>query len=658
MEIREGMLDARERIGGGLQVEDLQAIFRANFVRTLSGLRAKLIVPYVLLTVVIAMVGVFIVTRLVTSSIRERFVNQLFEASRVAGDGIVRRERAHLENLRLMAFMEGVPERLAQGDAEGLQTLLWPVALNNDLEVVTAIGLDGQELLTLAEDASSGQYIVSQGGDFSDLSIVTRILNNQVDEFGDKFADVLKTTYGPYLFTSAPVRDSDGLLTGVLMVGTHLESLLGEIKTQSLADVVVLDSDGRLVATTLVISDEGPGPLEIDPDRVGSEGMSITEELNLYGREYQKVVASLVLRQRDVGWMSVVLPSNYIVSTMATSRNIFSLMFSLGTVATIILGYLLAQSIARPILQLRAVSQAVAGGELEQSTNIRRSDEIGELASAFDTMTVRLKERTDEAAQLYAETVQRNTELAEINERLQTTQAQLVQSEKLASVGQLTAGIVHDVKNPLAVIKGVAEELHEEIGLDPSTRGKLTSIRENATRASTIVTDLLKFARQSTPELHRRDIRETVRSALRLTEYLTRKGNIEVTMKLPDLPVRVTYDAQQIEQVLINLITNAVQAMPGGGKLTLSLKETEQGVRIDVTDTGYGIRKENLSRIFDPFFTTKPEGEGTGLGLSISFGIVSRHGGKIEVDSKVGVGTTFSVVLPEEPSTPEDQGLE
>jgi signal transduction histidine kinase len=639
-------------------MDDLQAAFRSGFLRAVSGLRAKLIVPYVLLTLMIAMVGVFIVTRLVTSSIRERFVNQLFEASRVAADGVVRRERVHLEDLRLMAFTEGVPIKIVEKDSEGLRDVLWPLALNNNIEAVTVVDLEGKEMLTLAEDVSSGQYIVSQGGDFSELSIVTRIIDGQVDEFGDKFADILRTTYGPYLFTSAPVRSASGELVGLIMVGTRLETLLDDLKAQALADIVLMDAQGKLVSTTLVIPDEGPESLEIGTEEVGTSGLSTPREIELYGRDYQEVVTPLVLRQREVGWMSVILPSNYIVSTMATSRNVFSLVFSLGTVATIVLGYLLAQSIAHPILQLRAISQEVAAGDLEQHIEIKRADEIGELANAFDTMTHRLKERTDEAARLYAETVQRNTELAVINERLQSTQAQLIQSEKLASVGQLTAGIVHDVKNPLAVIKGVAEELHEEIGLDPSTRGKLSSIRDSATRASTIVTDLLKFARQSTPELHRRDMRETVRSALRLTEYLTRKGAVEVSTDLPDLPVRVTYDAQQIEQVLINLITNAVQAMPTGGKLHLALAEIEGGVRIDVVDTGHGIRKESLSRIFDPFFTTKPEGEGTGLGLSISFGIVSRHGGRIDVRSEVGVGTTFSVFLPEEPSPPDDGGIE
>ena len=226
-----------------------------------------------------------------------------------------------------------------------------------------------------------------------------------------------------------------------------------------------------------------------------------------------------------------------------------------------------------------------------------------------------------------------------------------MQSEKLASVGQLTAGIVHDVKNPLAVIKGLAEELHEELGLDRSTKNQLKTIRDSASQASTIVGDLLKFARQSTPELQTRDIRETIETSLRLTEYLTRKGGAEVKLDMPNEPVQVTYDATQIEQVLINLITNGVQAMPNGGTLRVNLGRAEGAVAIAVQDTGMGIPRENLSRIFDPFFTTKDEGEGTGLGLSVSYGIVSKHGGRIEVESKVGVGTTFTVLLPVVPQS-------
>ncbi|MGD8603119.1 MAG: ATP-binding protein, partial [Anaerolineales bacterium] len=303
---------------------------------------------------------------------------------------------------------------------------------------------------------------------------------------------------------------------------------------------------------------------------------------------------------------------------------------------------------SQPILRLKSISQSVASGDLDQNSGIEREDEIGELAESFDIMTHRLKERTAEAERLYEETVRRNKELADINARLQSAQAQLVQSEKLAAVGQLTAGIVHDVKNPLAVIKGMAEELGEESELDVYVIDGLRTIRESATKASTIVTDLLKFARQSTPDIHQRDIRQTVESSARLTEYLARKGKVEVEVDIPVESVLVTYDAQQIEQVLINLITNAIQAMPDGGHLLLRLKLEDGQVKIIVRDDGVGIRKPDLARIFDPFFTTKPEGEGTGLGLSVSYGIVTRHGGTIEVDSLPGRGTTFTISLPKE----------
>ena len=650
MELREGLLEGPPI--KGKKIEGDQKTFIDTLLDFLSGLRAKLIVPYVLLTMAIALVGVFVVTNLVTSSIRERFINQLFEASRVVADGLVRREREQLENLRLMAYMEGVSEAIIERDADGLQNMLWPIAMNNQIQAVSVIDLEGQEIMTLALEPATNQYLLSTGADFSQFDMVMNILAGGMDEIGDKFADFLITTFGPYLFTDAPVRDSSGKMIGLLMVGTRLESVLGELKSQSLADITVLDRSGSFVATTLVTPEEGVEVLEVDPQTITQSDASTTHKLELYGRDYQAVVAPLIIRQQEMGILSVVLPSNYIVSTMATSRNIFSLIFALGTIATIVIGYALAQSIAKPILRLRSISQAVAAGDLDQNTDFERADEIGELASAFDTMTLRLRERTAEAARLYAETIDRNKELADINARLQTTQAQLVQSEKLASVGQLTAGIVHDVKNPLAVIKGLAEELHEEIGIDPSTRAQLATIRDSASRASNIVTDLLKFARQSTPEMQRRDMRETIQSSLRLTEYLTRKGKVEVVVDLPDQPVMVTYDAQQIEQVLINLFTNAIQAMEHGGSLRINLGRVKGAIAIAVQDTGMGIPKQNITRIFDPFFTTKPEGEGTGLGLSVSFGIVSRHGGTIEIESELGWGTTFTVLLPEEPTQP------
>ncbi len=468
-----------------------------------------------------------------------------------------------------------------------------------------------------------------------------------IDDQGDKFIGLAGSQWGPVLLTTAPIHDEAGTLQGVLIVGTRLETFLVELKGQALADIVILDEQGKMLSSTLVEPEEGYGVLELGP--LGAQGesfQSTSVSLKLYGRAYEGIYSPLTLRGESKGYLGVIVPSDYVLNVISTSRNTFSLIFTLGTVAVIVLGYILAQHVARPILRLRAISQAVAGGDLEQSSGLDRSDEIGELANAFDIMTLRLRERTEEAARLYSETIQRNKELADINARLQAAQAQLVQSEKLAAVGQLTAGIVHDVKNPLAVIKGLAEELAEETDADEFTRQGLQTIRESASRANTIVTDLLKFARQSSPEMQRRDLRDTLESVYRLTEYLLRKGKVKLVSELPDHPVMTTYDSQQIEQVIINLVTNAVQAMPDGGELRIRLTKDETKARIDVEDSGIGIPQENLLKIFDPFFTTKPEGEGTGLGLSVSYGIVSEHGGSITVESEQGVGTTFHVVLP------------
>jgi signal transduction histidine kinase len=628
-----------------------QTTSRSRRWPNLSGLQAKLIIPYVILTVIIAVVGMYVVTRLVTSSIRERIANQLVEASQVAADGIVRRERAQLDNLRSLVFTEGVAQALAKGDVTALQGRMIPLAFNYKVEAITAINLQGQALLTLVRDPATGQYAASPGGDFSQYPLVTRVLQGQTDPQGDKFVGLLDTPQGLYLFTSAPVRDLSGQLVGVMLVGTRLETLLRELKEQTAADVVFLDNSGKLVAATLAESDTLPvrRTLEMAPEEVAQLDVSAPRDIALYDRPYLARYARLVVRGEPLGALAVVLRSDYVVEGGTTSRDRILVIFAIGTIAVIILGYFLAQGIARPILRLRSVSQAVAAGDLKQHTGLRGGDEIGELAGAFDVMTDRLRERTDEI-------LQRTEQLADANAKLQSAQQQLVQSEKLAAVGQLTAGIVHDVKNPLAIIVGLAEELPEHSDLNPVARKYLTTIRDSARRANTIVTDLLKFARESTPELKLQDLRDTVETVLRLTDYLARKGKVHVTKDLPAGPLLVMYDAVQIEQVMMNLVQNAIQAMPHGGTLHVSLSQSDETIAVAVKDTGIGIPPQNLNRIFDPFFTTKPPGEGTGLGLSTSYGIVARHGGRIDVASKVGEGTTFTIWLAAKPVKPKGNG--
>jgi signal transduction histidine kinase len=621
-----------------------------------AGLQLKLILPYVLLTLLVAAVGTYIVTRLVSGSVRERFYNNLTNSSNAVSTGIVQREADHLDRLRRLAFIVGVAQALENSDSVVLQGLLTPEVLNDRIEAVTLVNREGTEVLSLILNADEQSVSTSSGVDLSKEVLVQNVLAGRQDAQGDKFAGVRTLGGGSYLFASSPVVDEAGNLVGAILIGSRLDHLLATLRDQALAqEAVAFDRSGNAIARTFLDPVEGMAALTPSTSEIEvltAEPLSTDEArsllrppVNLNGVSYEFLYTPFIIRGEPVGVLGVALRSDYVVNTEVASRQQFAIVFTFATLGVIGLGYFLARNMANPILKLRGVARAVAGGDLQQKTDVRRNDEIGELAQAFDVMTDNLRARTDQANRLFWETQQRNQELADINTRLQNTQEQLVQSEKLASVGQLTAGIVHDVKNPLAVIKGLAEILQEE-NLDDFAREQLTLIRDNASRANNIVSDLLTFARQSTPEMSARDLRETVQAALRLTEYLVRRAHVNASLELPAEPVFVEYDAQQIEQVLINLIQNAVQAMPSGGNLLLSLAGVDGHALLRIRDSGVGIAPENLRRIFDPFFTTKAESDGTGLGLSVSYGILTRHHGDIRVESVVGQGTTFTIILP------------
>lgn len=245
----------------------------------------------------------------------------------------------------------------------------------------------------------------------------------------------------------------------------------------------------------------------------------------------------------------------------------------------------------------------------------------------------------------------------DITKRKQT-EAELIRSEKLASLGQLAASVAHEVNNPLAGIlvytKLLLKKFKETKLQTPHTEMQLLKMEKELERTSRIIRNLLDFSRQSDPTLRPIVINKVIEAALLLVEHQISLENIKLEKKFsPHLPL-VLADFDQIQQVLINIILNATQAMPHGGTLTISTSRAEgilidqlpkKVVRIDIKDTGVGIPKEHLNRLFTPFFTTKEKGKGVGLGLSVVHGIIGRHKGKIEVDSEPNVGTTFTIYL-------------
>jgi two-component system, NtrC family, sensor kinase len=241
----------------------------------------------------------------------------------------------------------------------------------------------------------------------------------------------------------------------------------------------------------------------------------------------------------------------------------------------------------------------------------------------------------------------------DITVRVEATQA-IGKAEKLAAVGRLAAGVVHEINNPLATIAACAEALEQRVeegdfeGCEsaPDLSEYLELIKSEAFRCKSITTGLLDFSRARTGERHPIDVGDVLRSSVNLVSHQNRGGGVKFELEIGDDLPMVDADGGQIQQAVIALSTNAVDAMPDGGTLTLRARPESNSVAIEIEDTGVGIQAEDLSKIFDPFFTTKEIGKGTGLGLAVCYGIITDHGGRLSVRSNPGKGSVFTILLP------------
>ncbi|MGD8251302.1 MAG: ATP-binding protein [Desulfobacterales bacterium] len=239
-------------------------------------------------------------------------------------------------------------------------------------------------------------------------------------------------------------------------------------------------------------------------------------------------------------------------------------------------------------------------------------------------------------------------ETIEMKKELERTQVQLLQAEKMASLGKLAAGVAHQINNPLGSITLFAKLVMEEYPLEDGAREDIQRILRDAERCKDTVKELLEFARQTRQEMRPLDINRALSRTLFLLENQTLFQNIDIVWDLAEALPNVHADIQQVNHMFMNIILNAAQAMEGKGRLKLSTRKSEDGDRvvIRISDTGPGIPEDILQRIFEPFFTTKDEGKGTGLGLSLVYGIVENHGGTIQAGANEPTGTVFTIELP------------
>jgi two-component system NtrC family sensor kinase len=348
-----------------------------------------------------------------------------------------------------------------------------------------------------------------------------------------------------------------------------------------------------------------------------------------------------------VGMLSVgVLEKTY----TAIRNQVILSFFGIATVGfLLILGitYYMIHTITRPIGEMVSATHNIIAGRFDQEVRADSPGEIALLAESFNAMLKSLRQMKgdlEEWGRTLEEKVRRRTE------ELVAMQARVAQSERLASLGMLAAGVAHEVNNPLGAILALTGLTVEEMPKDDPNRENLEEVIHQTERCRDIVKGLLEFSRQSKGDTEPVDLNKVLRDTLSLVGKQALFFNVNVVWQLaPELPP-VAADRAQFQQVFINILMNAVQAMHERGAIAIESRynAAASSVEVAISDTGDGIPPEQIGRIFDPFFTTKESGHGTGLGLSIAYGIVTTHRGSISVASEVGKGSTFTIRMPVE----------
>lgn len=301
---------------------------------------------------------------------------------------------------------------------------------------------------------------------------------------------------------------------------------------------------------------------------------------------------------------------------------VFSVISAL--VPNLLLVLLIVRSISRPLQRITLAAVQVADGNYGTEVDLRKSnDEIGLLATSFNEMS---------------------RKMATDIEQLQTLNEQLARAERLAAMGTLAAGVAHEVNNPLASISSLVQMMKSKA--DEDTREKLDLISTQIERITQVTKDLTNFARVRPAARRSVDINAVVESGIRLASFDSDFQKLELTRDLAEVLPEIHADGDQLQQVILNLLLNARDAMPNGGKLKVTTSVRDALVEIAVEDSGAGIDESVRKQLFDPFFTTKPAGKGTGLGLAVCYGIITAHNGYIDVESANGTGTKFTVTLP------------
>jgi len=633
------------------------------------SLRTKLVISFLAVVIVTGSVSTLVGVNLIGNGIireeQDRVRTNLYSARE-----IYQGELKEIKDLvRLTAVRFFIKEAFFKSDLEGIEEELVRIREEEHLDMLTLTDKNGKVLFrtsnpdvygdSKAEDDLVKSVLLNEEVIASTQIISREELEKEGQDLAEqayiKFIPTLnekprpekEETSGMVLKAAAPVMSYNNELLGVIYGGRLLNrdyEIVDKVKDtvyegvkykgKDIGTVTIFQRDLRISTNVQNLDGNraiGTRVSEEVYDQVLVNGMPWVGRAfvvnNWYISAYEPIKN---INGEIIGILYVGLLEEKFTDMQKEAMEIF-LSIALGGMAlALIISYFLASGILKPINRLVYASKLLAKGDLTQRVKLTSKDEIGELAEAFNFMASSIKERDD---------------LLKVR-----TQQKIQESERLASLGRLAAGVAHEINNPLGAILIYSNLLLEESELHDPGRENLKKVVRETIRCKEIVRGLLDFARKTEPKKELTNINNILERVLSLVEKQALFQNIKITKKLhPRIPMAMI-DITQIQQVFMNIILNAAEAMEGKGSLTIGTQLLKDGrfMEIGFTDTGFGIPQENMKRLFEPFFTTKEETKGIGLGLAISYGIIKNHGGTIEVKSQVGEGTTFIIKLPVE----------
>jgi signal transduction histidine kinase len=598
------------------------------------SIRFKVILPYLLLTLVVAVTGVYVVTRLVSNTLQERLTNQLLEAGRVVSDNFARQEIAHLETARVVAYTVGLAEALQAGDRAGLSALAAPLAAGLGIDSLSLVDRQGTEYFYLVELADGSLLETGVNSGLESSPMVQSLLQANDPQAAPRRALVYSTVVKKYYYFSALPIELNNEIVGVVLVGTSLDTIIPYLKSTALADIILYDESGSAIATSLAgqTTDEALlGDFSISQEEylevVGSKGNVAGENFELQGRWYSLARNPLRVGDDQLGAFAVILPLEFVLQPGAVSRNNYILLFAAAMIGVIAIGYGISRLLINPIYALVRASQAITAGDLNQRTGVKSSDEIGVLANTFDVMTDNLQQRTIEL------------------ERANRTLAQMDQTK--SSFIQVAA---HELRTPLTLLSGYTQILQTKAKDYPDLEGISQGLLEGSARMQEVVNSMLDISRIDSKMLKALPDKTSLAAILKRVEKTFQAAWKErklafSTAGISELPL-VYADPDLLYKLLYHLVMNAIKYTPDGGTITLRgrVLEAEGEVEVCIQDTGIGIDPQHQELIFEKFYQTgevqlhssgrtKFKGGGPGLGLAIARGIVEAHGGRIWVES-------------------------